>query len=71
MVVPEQRALQSRKWQLIRRDNGAAALCGLSIARTNGHWTRGCSQQAHHHPNQPHQAFTLVSSRQTVLPQAR
>jgi len=20
-------------------------------------WTRGCSQQAHHRPNQPHQAF--------------
>ena len=30
---------------------------GLSTARANGHWTRGCSQQAHHRPNQPHQAF--------------
>jgi len=44
------------------------ALCGLSSARANGHWTRGCSQQAHHRPNQPHQAFTLVSIRQTALP---
>jgi len=46
--------------------SGAAALCGLSTARANGHWTRGCSQRTHHRPNQPHQAFTLtlVSFRQ-------
>jgi len=45
---------------------GAAALCGLSIARANGHWTHGCCQQAHHHLNQPHQAFTVVSINQTA-----
>jgi len=33
----------------LARASGAAALCGLSTARANGHWTRGCSQQAHHH----------------------
>jgi len=44
--------------------SGAAALCGLSTARANGHWTRGCSQPTHHRPNQPHQALTLVSFRQ-------
>ena len=43
------------------RASGAATLCGLSTARANGPWTRGCSQQAHHRPNQPHQAFTLVT----------
>jgi len=51
--------------------SGAAALCGLSIARVNGHWTRGCSQQAYHRPNQPRQAFTLVSVHQTAPPRAR
>ena len=41
---PEQRALQSRKWQF--------------IGKSSGHWTRGSSYQAHRRPNQPHQAFT-------------
>ena len=54
--------LGSGSWLAIA--SGAAALCGLSTASTNGHWTRGCSQRTHHRPNQPHQAFTLVSFRQ-------
>ena len=29
-----------------------------SIARANGHLDPRCSQQTHHRPNQPHQAFT-------------
>jgi len=41
--------LGSGSW--LARANGAAALCGLSTARANGHWTSGCSQQAHHRPN--------------------
>jgi len=48
--------LGSGSWLAIA--SGAAALCGLSTTSANGHWTRGCS------PNQPHQAFTLVSFRQ-------
>ena len=60
MVEPEQRASQSRKWQLIGKSQWC---CGAMQpihcnARANGHWTRGYSQQAHHRPNQPHQAFT-------------
>ena len=51
--------LGSGSWLAIA--SGAAALCGLSTARANGPWTRGCSQRTHHRPNQPHQAFTLVS----------
>jgi len=54
-VEPEQRALQSWKWQLIGKTQWC---CGLSFARANGHWTRGGSQQAHYRPNQPHQSFT-------------
>ena len=54
--------LGSGSWLAIA--SGAAALCGLSTARANGHWIRGCSQRTHHRPNQPHQAFTLVSFRQ-------
>jgi len=45
--------LGSGRW--LARASGAAVLC---IARTNGHWTRSCRQQAHHRSNQPHQAFT-------------
>jgi len=48
--------LGSGSW--LARASGAAALCGLSTARANGHWTSGCSQHAHHRSNQPHQAFT-------------
>jgi len=54
--------LGSGSW--LARASGAAALCSLSTARANRHWTRSCSQQTHHRPNQPHQAFTLVSFRQ-------
>ena len=54
--------LRSGSW--LAKASGAAALCGLSIAHANGQWTRGCSQQAHHRPNQPHQAFSLISIHQ-------
>jgi len=54
--------LRSGSWLAIA--SGAAALCSLSTACANGHWTRGCSQRSQHRPNQPHQAFTLVSFRQ-------
>ena len=58
--------LGSGSWLAIA--SGAAALCGLSTARANGHWTRGCSQRTHHRPNQPLQAFTLVSFRKVSPP---
>jgi len=51
--------------------NSAAALCGLSIARANGYWTRGCNQQAQYRSNQPHQAFTVVNIHQTATFQAK
>jgi len=54
--------LGSGSWLAIA--SGASALCRLSTARANGLWTRGCSQRTHHRPNQPHQAFTLVSFHQ-------
>jgi len=71
MVEPEKHALQSQKWQLIGNRQWCYGAMRPSAARTNGHWTCSCSQQAHHRPNQPHQAFTLVSIHQMSPLQAR
>jgi len=60
--------LVSGSW--LAKSSGAAALCSLSISRANGHWTHGCSQQAHHRSNQPHQACTLISIHQMAPLQA-
>jgi len=43
MVDQEQRTLQSRKWQLIGKSQWCCSAMWLSIARTNGHWTRSSS----------------------------
>ena len=54
-------ALQSRKWQLIDMSQWCMPqhIMWPSIARANGQLDPWCSQQTHHRPNQPHQAFTL------------
>jgi len=51
-------SLQSRRWQLIGRANGAAVQMRPSIAHANRHWTIRHAVAAHHRSNQPHCTFT-------------